>query len=69
MEYMEKCIIAICKPCCVRDQCGRKLQLPYMSAGSFKMSIKLVKQFLGHMEKSMYGLNVKTKIMVRLSTP
>lgn len=40
-----------------------------MSAGSFKMSIKLVTQFLGHMEKSMCGLNVKSKIMVHLSTP
>jgi hypothetical protein len=38
-----------------------------MSAGSFKMS-KLVKQFLGHMEKSMYDINVKSKIMVHLST-
>ena len=42
---------------------------PTVSAGSFKMSIKLVKQFLGHMEKSMYGLNVKSKIMVHLRTP
>ena len=40
-----------------------------MSAGSFKMAIKLMKQFLGHMEKAMYGLNVKSKIMVHLSTP
>jgi len=29
VEYMEKCIIAICKLGCVGDQCGRKLQLPY----------------------------------------
>jgi len=39
-----------------------------VSDGSFKMSIKLAKQFLGHMEKFMYGLNVKSKIMVHLST-
>jgi hypothetical protein len=34
-----------------------------MNAGSFKISVILVKQFLGHMEKSMYGLNIKSKIM------
>jgi hypothetical protein len=40
-----------------------------VSAGSFKMPIKPVKQFLRYMEKSMYGLNVKSKIMVHLSMP
>jgi hypothetical protein len=67
--YMEKCVIAICKLGCVRDQCGRKLQLPYSILWKLLSVNKTCEAVFGSHEKSMYGLNIKSKIMVHLSTP